>query len=186
MIAWRRSTPYDYLHAIKNSTGNCANNNESCAWVILGDPSSVHLVVDGRMVSRDGETMDFDDVTRHNVSCTAIGGIPQPVISLSLDDETLHSEDFSRCRVEPSKESSFLDHVTCNWTATVSDVLLNYDSVRLPVTCSVQSRRVNSKPLSVSFITVLPGGNCAVSFMVNQSVANVARVLKHCNWRSST
>jgi hypothetical protein len=126
--------------------------------ICLDDPTSIHLYIDDRLISYDEEPVQFDKVADHNVTCIASGGNPQPELSLRLGNDILEPSLMSTCRVDNNMEASFLAHVTCTTTATVSDLAIDYDVSGRPLTCTARSLGSKSSPLMLSSIVSLAGG----------------------------
>jgi len=121
----------------------------------------MQLYVDGRRVDEDNFQIEYNNVTRINITCVVAGGHPEPVLDFIIDNnaDVEHKSISADCRPQSTESAvNFLSNVTCSGTAEIQQYLIDYSTSGRAVGCTARSRGSPDVRLSVSFVPRLTGG----------------------------
>jgi len=145
------------LNTLLYSLGGCA---------VLAEPTSLQLYVDDLHVDEDNAEIEYNNVTRINITCVATGGHPAPVVSFIVDSNAdFEQESYSPvCRPRSPEHPTFLANLTCSGTSVLQQYLVDYSTAGRPVGCTARSLGSPDVRLSASFIPRLTGGTTSLYY----------------------
>jgi len=136
-------------------------------WVVLAEPTSVQLYVDGHLVDQDNSSIEYYNVTQVNITCVVTGGHPEPVVALRANSADLKPTSVqAQCRPEPSEPPSFLPDLTCSAAVNVQQFVVDHTTSDGPVACTARSRGSPDTRLSARFTPRLTGGTSNTNISV--------------------
>lgn len=127
-------------------------------FVVVAEPTSVQLYVDGHLVDQDNSSIEYYNVTQVNITCVVTGGHPEPVVALRANSADLKPTSVqAQCRPEPSEPPSFLPDLTCSAAVNVQQFVVDHTTSDGPVACTARSRGSPDTRLSARFTPRLTG-----------------------------